>query len=159
MKRVYQFSVKYASLLVVPVVAAVMALSEPGSQRTLRQHIPNRAPIPCTACDRLRIRRIREPEYKQPHPNSQGHTKFILKTTILTACVGIPIGSVLVLNFGVLGLIITSLIEGLPSLVVSLYWIRKHYGTTVDWSASARIILSSAVAAALTYAVIFGCFV
>jgi hypothetical protein len=59
-----------------------------------------------------------------------------------------------VLNFGVLGLIITSLIEGLPSLVVSLYWIRKHYGTTVDWSSSARIILSSAVAAVLTYTVI-----
>lgn len=153
MKRVYQFSVKYASLLVVPVVAGVMALALPGVS-VLFGSTYETAPLflallaigySYAAFGNLSTSNL---------INSQGHTNFILKTTILTACVGIPIGTVLVLNFGVLGLIITSLIEGLPSLVVSLYWIRKHYGTTVDWSSSARIILSSAVAAALTYTMI-----
>jgi O-antigen/teichoic acid export membrane protein len=153
MKRVYQFSVKYASLLVVPVVAGVMALALPGVS-VLFGSTYETAPLflallaigySYAAFGNLSTSNL---------INSQGHTNFILKTTILTACVGLPIGTVLVLNFGVLGLIITSLIEGLPSLVVSLYWIRKHYGTTVDWSSSARIILASAVAAALTYTVI-----
>jgi O-antigen/teichoic acid export membrane protein len=153
MKRVYQFSVKYASLLVVPVVAGVMALAEPGVS-VLFGSTYQTAPVflallaigySYAAFGNLSTSNL---------INSQGHTNFILKTTILTACVGIPIGTMLVLNFGVLGLIITSLIEGLPSLVVSLYWIRKRYDVTVNWSASARIILSSAVAAALTYAVI-----
>jgi hypothetical protein len=58
------------------------------------------------------------------------------------------------LQFGVLGLIATALIAGIPSTVISLYWVRKHYGLTVDWRSSAKILLSSAVAAALTYALI-----
>jgi O-antigen/teichoic acid export membrane protein len=86
--------------------------------------------------------------------NSQGHTNFILKITLLTACIGIPIGTVLVLSYGVVGLIITSLIEAIPSHIISLYWIRKKYGVTVDWGASARIVLASAIAAALTFGVI-----
>lgn len=153
MKRVYQFSVKYASLLVVPVVAGVMALSKPGVS-VLFGSTYETAPLflallaigySYAAFGNLSTSNL---------INSQGHTNFILKTTIITACVGLPIGTVLIFNFGVLGLIITSLIEGLPSLVISLYWIRKHYGVSVDWSSSARIILSSAVAAALTYVVI-----
>ena len=153
LKHVYQFSVKYASMLVVPVVAAVMALSEPGVSVLFGNSY---AAVPLflallaigysyAAFGNLSTSNL---------INSQGHTKFILKTTLLTACVGIPIGTVLVLNFGVLGLIVTSLIEGLPSLVISLYWIRKRYGVTVDWRASAKILLVSAIAAALTYATI-----
>ncbi len=153
LKHVYQFSVKYASMLVVPVVAAVMALSESGVS-VLFGNSYAAAPLflallaigySYAAFGNLSTSNL---------INSQGHTKFILKTTLITAFVGIPIGTVLVLNFGVLGLIVTSLIEGLPSLVISLYWIRKHYGVSVDWRASAKIILASAVAATLTYSTI-----
>jgi O-antigen/teichoic acid export membrane protein len=140
-------------MLVVPVVAAVMALAEPGVS-VLFGNSYAAAPLflallaigySYAAFGNLSTSNL---------INSQGHTKFILLTTFITACVGLPIGTVLTLNFGVLGLIITSLIEGLPSLVISLYWIRKRYGVTVDWAASAKIILASAVAAALTYATI-----
>jgi len=153
LKHVYQFSVKYASLLVVPVVAMIMALAQPGVS-ILFGDTYSSAPLflallaigySYAAFGNLSTSNL---------INGQGHTKFILKTTILTACVGLPIGSVLVLNFGVIGLIVTSLIEGLPSLVISLYWIRKNYGVTVDWGSSAKILLSSIVAAALTFAVI-----
>jgi O-antigen/teichoic acid export membrane protein len=153
MKRVYQFSVKYASLLVVPVVAGVMALSEPGVSvifGSTYQTAPLFLALLAIGYSYAAFGNLSTSNLI----NSQGHTNFILKTTILTACVGLPIGTVLVLNFGVLGAIVTSLIEGLPSLVISLYWIRKHYGVSVDWSSSARIILASAIAAALTYTVI-----
>jgi O-antigen/teichoic acid export membrane protein len=153
LKHVYQFSVKYASVLVVPVVAAVMALAEPGVSLLFGNSYAA-APLflallaigySYAAFGNLSTSNL---------INSQGHTTFILITTVITACVGLPIGTVLTLNFGVLGLIVTSLIEGLPSLVISLYWIRKHYGVTVDWAASAKIILASAVAATITYATI-----
>ncbi len=153
LKQVYQFSVKYASLLVVPVVALIMALALPGVSVLFGSTYAD-APLflallaigySYTAFGNLSTYNL---------INSQGHTRFILKTTILTACIGIPVGSVLVLQFGVIGLIITSLIEGLPSLVISLYWIRKRYGVTVDWFSSAMILLSSAIAAALAYSAI-----
>jgi hypothetical protein len=51
----------------------------------------------------------------------------------------------------VIGLIATSLTAGLPSLIVGLRFIEKNYGVTVDWSSSARILVSSAVAASVTY--------
>jgi O-antigen/teichoic acid export membrane protein len=150
LKQVYQFSVKYASLLVVPVVALIMALAEPGVN-VLFGNTYAAAPLflallaigyAYAAFGNLSTSNL---------INSQGHTNFIFKTTLLTAAIGIPIGSVLVLQLGVLGLIITSLIEGLPSLAISLYWIKKHYGVTIDYHSSAKILLSSAVAATITY--------
>ena len=63
-------------------------------------------------------------------------------------------GLVLILKFGVIGLIVTSLTSGLPSLFISLYWIKKQYGSTVDWRSSAKIIFSSAFTAVLTYAAV-----
>ncbi|NLF88938.1 oligosaccharide flippase family protein [Candidatus Bathyarchaeota archaeon] len=153
LKRVYQFSVKYASMLVVPVVAIVMALSEPGVSALFGSSY-TAAPLflamlaigySYAALGNLSTSNL---------INSQGHTKFILKITILTACIGIPLGTVLVLNFGVIGLIVTSLVEALPSHAISLYWIRKKYGVTVDWGSSAKIVLSSAVAALVTYGAI-----
>ena len=86
--------------------------------------------------------------------SSQGQTKLILKLTLLTAAIGFPMGLILILQFGVIGLIITALTAGLPSLFVSLRWIKKHYSLTVDWHSSARIILSSSITAVLTYAII-----
>jgi hypothetical protein len=38
--------------------------------------------------------------------------------------------------------------------IIQLYWIRKHYELTVDWHSSAKILLSSAIAAASTYLLI-----
>lgn len=39
-------------------------------------------------------------------------------------------------------------------MIISLHWIKKHYSVTVDWKSSAKIFLSSAAAAAITYATI-----
>jgi O-antigen/teichoic acid export membrane protein len=86
--------------------------------------------------------------------SSQGKTTFILYLTLLTAAIGFPIGYILIMQFGVLGLIATSLVTGIPSTVITLYWIRKHYELTVDWRSSAKILLSSTIAAALTYVLI-----
>jgi predicted anti-sigma-YlaC factor YlaD len=63
-------------------------------------------------------------------------------------------GFILILNFGVLGLIATSLVSSIPSLIIGLRYVGKHYNVSVDWQSSAKILLSSATAAAVTYAVI-----
>jgi hypothetical protein len=55
------------------------------------------------------------------------------------------------MQFGVLGLIVTTLVTGIVSTIVPLVWVRKNYGLTVDWGSSARIVLSSSVTAILTY--------
>ena len=58
------------------------------------------------------------------------------------------------MQLGVLGLIVTSLVTAAPSTIISLYWIKKHYELTVEWHSSAKILLSSAIAATSTYLLI-----
>jgi len=86
--------------------------------------------------------------------NSQGQTKINLYLTVLTAAIGFPTGYILIMNFGALGLIITSLTVSIPSLIIGLRFIKKHYAVTVDWKSSAKILLSSAIAATLTYLIV-----
>jgi hypothetical protein len=75
----------------------------------------------------------------------------MLMLTILTAAVGFPLSFILISQFGVIGLIVTSLTYGIPSLVVSLRFIKKQFGVSVDWVSSTKILLSSGVAGLLTY--------
>jgi hypothetical protein len=60
-------------------------------------------------------------------------------------------GYLSIMYFGVYGLIFTSLTAGVPSLIFSLIWIKKHFGLTVDWVSSAKIFASSAITAVLTF--------
>ena len=83
--------------------------------------------------------------------SSQGQTRLVLALSIISAAIGFPVGLVLIMQYGVIGLIAASLTAGFPSLLVSLYWTKKYYGLTVDWKSSVKILVSSVIAAALTY--------
>ena len=57
-------------------------------------------------------------------------------------------------RYGVLGMLITLIFDGVPSIVIGLIFVKKRYNTTIVWVASGKIILSSAVAAFLSYFVV-----
>ena len=153
LQNVFQYSVKYATLVVVPVTAMVMALAQPAI-RTLFEGKYEQAPLYLalsavtyllTAVGSLSIGNL---------INSQGYTKYNLKLTLLTVSIGFPLSFVLISQFGIIGLIVTSLVVGLPSLFLSLRFIKKHFGVSVDWVSSAKIVFSSGAAAVLTYVII-----
>jgi O-antigen/teichoic acid export membrane protein len=152
LKNVFQFSIKYASLLVVPAASIVMTLSQPGISVLFPAYTTASLFLALlafnylyTALGNLSIGNL---------INSQGQTKFNLKLTLVTSAIGFPVSLILIPQFGVLGLIVTTLIAGIPSLIIALRWLKKQYGVTVDWSSSARILLSGATGAAITYALI-----
>jgi len=74
-----------------------------------------------------------------------------MKLALLTLGLGSLLGWILIPQFGVVGLIATNLIAGFPSLFMCLWWIRKHFGATIDWESSAKIFLASGIAAVVTY--------
>jgi O-antigen/teichoic acid export membrane protein len=152
--NVFQFSVKYATLLVVPVTALVMCLSEP-LVSTLFGASYSAAPLFLAL---LAINSLFPAFGSLSTGNfiiSQGKTTFLLYLNLITLAFGLPMGFILILKYGVVGLIVTSIVDGIPTtIVLSLYWVKKHYGLTVDWRSSAKILLSSATAAASTYALI-----
>jgi O-antigen/teichoic acid export membrane protein len=151
--NVFQFSVKYASLLVVPVSALVMCLAEPAVS-TLFGDTYSTAPLFLAL---LTISYLYTAFGSLSLGNfiiSQGKTTFYLYLFLLQAVIGFPMGYILIMQFGVLGLIVTSLLTQIPMIIIMLYWIKKHYELTVDWRSSAKILLTSALAAALTYVLV-----
>ncbi len=153
LQNVFQYSVKYAALLVVPVAALVMCLAEPAVS-TLFGQTYSSAPLFLALLALTYFLPAFGSLSTSNFISSQGKTTFILYLTLLSAAIGLPLGYILIMQFGVLGLIITTLITGILSTIIPLYWIKKHYNLTVDWRSSAKILLSSSVAAALTYGLV-----
>lgn len=153
LQTAYQFSIKYASLFVVPVAAIVMTLSVQG----ISVLFPGKYSAAPLFLSLLAVSYLYTAFGSLSNGSlllGQGQTKFNLKLTLISAAVGFPLGSVLISQFGVIGLIITNLTDGLPGTIILLRWIRKQYGVTVNWTSSAKILLSSATASAATYTII-----
>jgi O-antigen/teichoic acid export membrane protein len=150
LKNVFQISVKYAALLVVPVAAMIMALSQPAIS-TLFGNQYAEAPF---------FLALLAVTYLYPTLgnlsigsliNGQGQTTFNLIIAVITAAIGFPLGFILISNYGVIGLIVATLTAGIPGIITSLIFIKKRYNVTVHWKSSVKILLSSATAATLTY--------
>ena len=150
--NVFQFSVKYAALIIVPVAFAVMALSQPGVS-TLFGEKYSYTPLYLalyvvtfiyTAFGYLSVENIIK---------SQGKTDVNMKLTMITSVIGLALNIVLIPKFGILGLLATNIISGIPSLIIALWWIKKNYKATINWVSSVKIILASTLAAIITYVV------
>lgn len=150
LKNVFQYSVKYAALVVLPVTVMVMSLAQPAIA-TLFGDSYTQAPLFLallsvtylyTAIGSLSVGNL---------ISGQGYTKFSLKTTILTVVIGFPLSFILVSQFGMIGLVVSTLITGVPAIFMCLLFIRKNFGVSLDWVSSAKISFSSAAAGLLTY--------
>jgi len=86
--------------------------------------------------------------------NGQGKTKVTMKLTLMTMGIGLPLSLMLIPPFGIVGLIVTTLVAGIPSLALGLWWVKRNFGVAVDWASSTKIFLASATAAAITYVII-----
>jgi O-antigen/teichoic acid export membrane protein len=153
LKNVFQFSIKYASLIVVPVASLIMCLSEPAIS-TLFGATYDAAPVFLALLTITYVYTAFGSLSSGNLINGQGDTKINLYLTLITAAIGFPMGYILIMNFGVIGLITTTLITGLPSTFISLIYAKKRYDVTVDWLSTAKILFSSAVTAALTYTIV-----
>lgn len=83
--------------------------------------------------------------------NAMGNTKLVMKMYVLTLAIGVPLAFILIPSWGITGMIIGSLVAGVPSLFVGLYYVWKKYGTKIDFKASAKILSSSTIAALAVY--------
>jgi O-antigen/teichoic acid export membrane protein len=150
LKNVFQYSVKYAALIVVPVTLIVMSLAQPAIATIFRNQYTE-APTYLALSGIVYLLSIFGTLSYGNLINSQGDTKFTLKLSILQAVIGFPLSFFLISQFGIIGLIFTSIIVSIPSIVWSLIFIKKRYDVSVDWVSSAKILASSSIAAVITY--------
>ena len=154
LKNVFQYSVKYAALIVVPVTALVMALSQPAIS-TLFQDRYDQAPFFLVLLSITYLFTVFGSLSTNNLIIGQGFARYSMKLSVLTAGIGFPLSFLLISNFGVIGLIVTSLVAGLPSMFFGLRFIKNQFGVTVDWGSSAKILFSSALAGVLTFVLIY----
>ena len=150
LKNVFQYSVKYAALIVMPVTIMVMALAQPAIG-TIFEDKYVQAPLYLGLLSVIYLFTALGSLSTGNLINGQGYTKYNLKLTLLTVAIGFPLSFVLVSQFGIIGLIVTTTVVSLPSLFLSLRFIKKNFGVSMDWVYSAKITLSSATAGILTY--------
>jgi O-antigen/teichoic acid export membrane protein len=80
-----------------------------------------------------------------------GETRLIMKLNALSLAIGVPIAFILIPPFGIYGVIIGALVAVIPTVFIALRLAYKRYGLNVDFSASARIFIASALAAGTVY--------
>ena len=154
LRSVFQYSVKYAALIVVPVTVMVMALAQPAIG-TIFENKYVQAPLYLALLSVIYLFSTLGSLCNVSLINGQGYTKYNLKLTIITVAIGFPLSLVLVSQFGIIGLIAATTIAGLPSIFLTLRFIKKHFGVSLDWISSAKIFFTSSATGILTYFTIF----
>jgi putative peptidoglycan lipid II flippase len=150
LKNVFQYSVKYAALIVVPVTLIVMSLAQPAIA-TIFSNQYTEAPLYLALSGIVYILSIFGTLSFGNLINSQGDTNFTLKLSILQAAIGFPLSFVLISQFGIIGLIVASTIVGVPGLIWALIYIKRRYDVSIEWISSAKIFASSTIAGVITY--------
>jgi len=153
LRNIFQSSVKYAALLTVPVTAAIMVLSKP-MVFTLFAGKYSYAPLFLTLIAVNYLYAGLGNLSLGNFLNGQGKTEVTMKLTLITLGIGLPLSLMLIPAFGIVGLIVTMLVAGIPSLAVGLWWAERNFGVAVNWASSTKIFLASATAAAITYVTI-----
>jgi len=74
-----------------------------------------------------------------------------MKLNLLTLMLGVTLAFVLIPPFGIIGVIFAPVIAGKPSLIWMIYWIRKHNNIRIDLRSPLKILVASAISAAVTY--------
>jgi len=148
--NIFQYSVKYAAIVVVPAAALVMALSQPAIGTIFGNRYAE-APLYLVLLSITYLYTAFGSLSAGNLINAQGYTTFNLKMNILTVVIGFPLSFLLISNFGVLGLIITSSTVNLPNIFLSLRFIKKHFGVSINWISSGKILFSSGLTAILSY--------
>lgn len=153
LQNVFRSSVKYASLLIVPAAFMVMALSQP-AVATLFGNKYDLSPLYLSLYTILFLFTAFGYLSSAYLIKSQGRTDMSLKLAILSSTIGLVLALILIPSFGIIGLIVTILAPGIPTMFVSLWWIKKAYDATIDLKISAKIIAASAISAMITYLII-----
>lgn len=150
LKNIFTSSTKYTALLLVPATMAVIVLSKPMIS-TLFGEKWIYAPLFLTlyAINNLFV------VFGRISMSSLlvglGETKMLMKLSLLTMSIGLPLAFLLIPTLGITGVILGTIFAGLPSMFYGLHWIWKRYEVKADFKSSTKIFIASTIAATTTY--------
>jgi len=150
LRNVFQISVKYTTLVILPATMIIMSLSQPAVSTIFGEKY-SYAPLYLALSAIEYLYSALGSLSLESLIASQGKTQTILKLTLISCTVGLPVSMILVPKLGIVGLIATSLVAKAPNLVAGLWWVKRNFAFTIDWVSSSKILLASSLAATVTY--------
>jgi O-antigen/teichoic acid export membrane protein len=150
LKTVFQSSVKYTSLMIVPATVAIMILSKPAISTIFGEGYEY-TPLYLTLFVITYLYTAIGFYTTDNLIRSQGETVVSLKIELIKFIMGLSLGLALIPSYEILGLIVSSSVSMLAMILLSLFWVRKNYGVTINLLSSTKILLSAAIAAIPTY--------
>ena len=150
LKTVFASSVKYTAILLIPATMVVMALSTP-IVNTLFGEAYAYAPLFLTLYVITNLFAAVGSLTLGSFLTGLSETKVLMKLAVLNVLIGLPLAFLLVPPFGILGIIIGSLVSGIPPTIWGLYWVWKHHQAKAELRSSAKIFTASALAATASF--------
>jgi len=150
LKNIFTSSTKYTALLLVPATMAVIVLSKPMIS-TLFGEKWVYAPLFLTLYVINNLFVVFGSLSMGSFLAGLGETKMLMKLSLLTLSIGLPLAFLLIPTLGITGVILGTIFAGLPSMFLGLHWIWKRYEAKADFKSSTKIFTASAIAAITTY--------
>lgn len=150
LKTVFASAAKYTAILIIPTTLALIVLSR-SIIGTLFGNKWSNAPLFLSLSVILYLLNVFGSLSISTLIPALGATKFYMKLNLLTISIGIPLGFVLIPELGVIGMILSGLFDGIPSMFIGIFWVWKKYETVMNFKSSAKILLASLIAAMITF--------
>ena len=158
LQTVFASSIKYTSILIVPTTLLVISLATPMVQTLFADKYPH-APLFLSLSAIISLLAVVGNISLGIFQTAVKETRQVMKQSLLSLGVGLPIGLLLAVSTGmsgdptlaVVGGIIGILIAHLPGTIWGLIWVWQHYHVRADFSSSAKILGASLLAAGLTF--------
>lgn len=162
LQTVFASSVKYTSVLMVPATLLVMSLATPIVNTLFMTPTGPKfpvAPVFLVVSSIINLYAVVGNVSLGTLLTGVGETKQLMKQSMLSLAVGLPLAYFMVSYLGaigggyyaVIGGILGILVSNLPSMIWGLFWVWKQYRVKADFKISAKILSASALAAVVTY--------
>lgn len=145
LRKMFRASVKYTSLIIVPVTTLVIALSKP-LVSTLYGATYESAPFFLSLYALFFLYAGLGQYSIIGILNGQGETRKSMVLGLANVAVGLPLAIVLAPRFQIVGLIVATVISGFPLIVLGSVWVKRLYNVSIDWIVTGKIFLLSLIA-------------
>jgi stage V sporulation protein B len=157
LKTVFASSVKYTSVLVVPATGVIMSLANPIVNTIWPDKFPN-APLFLALSAMINLYVVIGYISLGTFMTGLGETKWLMAQSVLSLIWSIPILAFLYFGSGMLSPlagaivgIVGILLSALPGMIWGLVWVWHRYRVKANFGASAKILLSAALAGGVAF--------
>lgn len=141
LRKIYDYSVKYSSFLILPAIALLIVLARPLTLSLFTaEYQPSWIYLTFLAISWLGYGLGGSHLWRLL--SAQGQTKLTAKLDLLTAIIGVCLSLVLIPLYGILGLILIFIVVGWPSYIIAVKKAYEKYGISPPFASVVRLYIS-----------------